>query len=113
MVFVVRAPADPEHLRGLPELVVGGLGDRDARAVLRAAVTGPLDARVRDRIVAEARGNPRALLELPRRLTPAELAGGFGLPDRPGLSGRSEARLRERVASLPDATRTLLLVVAA
>jgi DNA-binding CsgD family transcriptional regulator len=113
MVFVVRAPADPEHLRGLPELLVGDLGDRDARAVLRAAVTGPLDARVRDRIVAEARGNPRALLEIPRRLTPEELAGGFGRPDRPGLSGRSEAHLRRRVEALPDATRTLLLVVAA
>jgi DNA-binding CsgD family transcriptional regulator len=113
MVLAVRAPADPEHLRGLPEMVVGDLSDRDARAVLRAAVTGPLDARVRDRIVAEARGNPRALLELPRRLTPAEMAGGFGLPDGPGLSGRSEALLRRRVEGLPDATRTLLLVVAA
>ena len=74
---------------------------------------GPLDERVRDRIVAETRGNPLALLELPRGRTPAELAGGFGLDGGPALSGRIEERFRERLAALPPATRLLLLVAAA
>ena len=73
-----------------------GLVDSDARALLKSVITGPLDERVRDRIVAETHGNPLALLELPRGLTPAELAGGFGLPDAPALSGRIEERFRRR-----------------
>ena len=76
-------------------------------------LTGPLDARVRDRIVAEARGNPLALLELPRGVTPAELAGGFALPDAVPLSGRIEESFRRRLDALPAETRRLLLVAAA
>ena len=75
--------------------------------------TGPLDERVRDRIVAETRGNPLALLELPRGRTPAELAGGFGLDGGPALPGRIEERFQERLEALPPATRLLLLVAAA
>ena len=86
LVFAARVPG--EELAGLPELVVEGLQEADARALLDASLTGPLDARVRDRIVAETRGNPLALLELPRGLPPAELAGGFALPDALPLPGR-------------------------
>ena len=78
LVFAARDPG--AALAGLPELKVEGLRQDDARALLDSALAGPLDDRVRDRIVAETRGNPLALLELPRGLTPAELAGGFGLP---------------------------------
>src|SRR3954468_7963715 len=85
LVFAVRRGAEEEELAGLPELTVHGLGVADARALLASAVTGPLDEGVRDRIVAETRGNPLALLELPLGLTPEELAGGFGLPDAPAL----------------------------
>jgi hypothetical protein len=73
----------------------------------------PLDERVRERLVAETRGNPLALLELPRGLTPAELAGGFGLLDAPGLSGRIEDSFRRRLAGLSADTQRLLLVAAA
>ncbi|HEX6655644.1 MAG TPA: AAA family ATPase, partial [Candidatus Limnocylindria bacterium] len=111
LVFAARVPGD--ELVGLPELVVEGLGDADARALLEAALTGPLDARVRDRIVAETGGNPLALLELPRGLTPAELAGGFALPDALPLSGRIEESFRRRLDALPAATRELVLVAAA
>jgi hypothetical protein len=76
-------------------------------------LTGPLDARVRDRLVAETRGNPLALLELPRGLTPAELAGGFGLPGAVPLSGRIEESFRRRVDALPAETRRLLRLAAA
>ena len=76
-------------------------------------VAGPLDERVRDRIVAETRGNPLALLELPHGRSPAELAGGFGLADEPALSGRIEESFRERLAALPPSTRLLLLIAAA
>ena len=77
LVFAARDPGTA--LAGLPELHVGGLPDDDARALLEAALAGPLDERVRDLIVSETRGNPLALLELPRGLTPTELAGGFGI----------------------------------
>jgi DNA-binding CsgD family transcriptional regulator len=113
LVFAVREPAAERQLEGLPELIVGGLDDRDAQALLEAVITGPLDERVRDRIVAETRGNPLALLELPRGRTPAELAGGFGLADGPALAGRIEESFRERLAPLPPSTRLLLLVAAA
>ena len=113
LVFAVREPAGERHLGGLPELVVGGLDDGDAQALLEAVVAGPLDERVRDRIVAETRGNPLALLELPHGRTPAELAGGFGLNGGPALAGRIEERFQERFAALPPATRLLLLVAAA
>ncbi|WP_143684288.1 AAA family ATPase, partial [Streptomyces diastatochromogenes] len=64
VVFAVREPNEDRELRGLPELVVEGLGDADARLLLASALHGRLDERVRDRIVAEARGNPLVLLEL-------------------------------------------------
>ena len=100
-------------LAGLPVLGVGGLAESDARALLRSALTGPLDERVLHRIVAETRGNPLALLELPRGRTPEELAGGFGLIDNPGPSGRVEESFRQRLSSLPSASRLLLLIAAA
>src|SRR3954471_3966668 len=81
VVFAVREPSPTEDLAGLPELVVGGLDEADASALLHSAIPGRLDERVSDRIIAEARGNPLALLELPRGLTSAELAGGFGSPN--------------------------------
>ena len=99
LVFAARVPSD--ELAGLPELVVEGLPEADARALLDSALAGPLDARVRDQIVAETRGNPLALLELPRGLTPAELAGGFGLPGAVPLSGRIEESFRRRLDALP------------
>ena len=111
LVFAARVPGD--ELAGLPELLVEGLPEAEARALLAAALTGPLDALVRDRLVAETAGNPLALLELPRGLTPAELAGGFALPDAMPLSGRIEASFRRRLEALPEQTRSLLLVAAA
>ena len=111
LVFAARDPG-PE-LAGLPELVVAGLGDSDARAVLKAALTGPLDTRVADLIIAETRGNPLALLELPRGLSPAELAGGFGLPAAAPLTSRIEDSYRRQLTALPDQTRRLLRLAAA
>ena len=113
MVFAVREPATGDELAGLPELALSGLSDADARALLAAAAPGQLDDRVRDRIVAEARGNPLALLQLPRRLSAAQVAGGFGLPDARPLSSRIEQSFLERVLALPDDTQRLLLTAAA
>ena len=113
VVFAVRESGGEQDLAALAELVVHGLADGDARALLESAVTGPLDERVRDRIVAETRGNPLALLEQARGLTPEELAGGFGLPAALALPGRIEESFRRRLATLPPATRRLLLVAAA
>jgi len=100
-------------LTGLPELAVEGLREADARALLEAALPGPIDAQVRDQIIAETRGNPLALLELPRGLTVAELAGGFGLPGAAPLTGSIEESFARRVAALPGQTRSLLLLAAA
>jgi DNA-binding CsgD family transcriptional regulator len=112
LVFAARVPGD--ELAGLPELTVEGLAESDARALFDSALAGPLDARVRDRIVAEADGNPLALLELPRGMTPAQLAGGFGLPGgAASLTGQIEDSFRRRLDALPDRTRRLLLLAAA
>jgi DNA-binding CsgD family transcriptional regulator len=114
LIFAVREPSGERNFEGLPELVVGGLDDRDALELLGTVVAGPLDEQVRDRIVAETRGNPLALLELPRGRTLAELAGGFGLANGGlALSGRIERSLMERLAPLPASARLLLLVAAA
>jgi DNA-binding CsgD family transcriptional regulator len=113
ILFAVRDPTDRRELAGLPELVLEGLDEADARSLLATVIPGRLDERVRDRIVAETRGNPLALLELPRGLSAAQLAGGFGLPELLPLSGRIEESFLRRLEELPDETRLLLLVAAA
>ena len=90
LVFAARTGGPDQRFGGLPELPVRGLGDAHARALLEAALRSPLDEAVRDRIVAESHGNPLALLELPGSLTPAELAGGFGLPGTNSLASLIE-----------------------
>jgi DNA-binding CsgD family transcriptional regulator len=111
IVFVTREAGTA--LAGLPELVVEGIGDEDARRLLASRLRSPLDDRVRDRIVAETRGNPLALLELPESLTPSELAGGFDLPDARSRVGRTEQSFLRRFESLPLPSRQLLLTAAA
>jgi DNA-binding CsgD family transcriptional regulator len=111
MLFAARAPT--AELMGLPELVVEGLGDADARGLLASVLPGRLDERVADQLVAEAHGNPLALLELPRELSPSQLAGGFGLPRALSLESRIEQSFRHRLEALPNDTRRLLLVAAA
>ncbi len=111
LIFAARAPS--QHLEGLPDLAIDGLPGADARALLNSVLPGKLDPRVRDQIVAETRGNPLALLELPRGLTPAELVVGFELPGAVPLAGTLEESFRRRVAALPEQTRQLLLVAAA
>jgi DNA-binding CsgD family transcriptional regulator len=113
LVFAVREPGGGKPWEGLPLLTVEGLRDSDARALLDSVTLGRLDERVRDRIVAETRGNPLALLELPRGLSAAELAGGFGLPDALPLTSRIERSFRRRLQRLPAATRRLMLAAAA
>ena len=112
LVFASRE-ASGEELTGLPELTIRGLRNGDARALLDSAILGRLDERVRDRIVAETRGNPLALLELPRDITAAELAGGFALPDAGPLAGQIEQSFLRRIHSLPIQTQRLLLTAAA
>jgi DNA-binding CsgD family transcriptional regulator len=111
LVLATRVPG--EELSGLPELAVEGLTWGDARTLLDSVLTGPLDARVREQMVAETHGNPLALLELPRGLTPAELAGGFGLPGTVPLLGRIEESFRRRIEDLPKESRLLVLAAAA
>ncbi len=113
MLFAVREPTDDHHLAGLAELRLSGLADDDARALLVTTTLGRVDARVRDRIVAETRGNPLALLELPRGMSAAEVAGGFAGPRSGGLSGQLEEHFLRRFDALPEATRRLVLVAAA
>jgi len=111
LLFAAREPS--EELTGLPELVIEGLQDADARQLLASVIPGRLDERVADQLVAETRGNPLALLELPRGLSAAQLAGGFGLPVAVSLEGGIEERFVQRLQDLPVQTRQLLLVAAA
>jgi DNA-binding CsgD family transcriptional regulator len=111
IVFAVREPS--EELQHVQEVEIGGLRDADARALLDSAVAFRLDERVRDRIIAETRGNPLALLELPRGLNATELAGGFGVLGVNALSGRIEESYLRRLSTLPEDVRLLLLLAAA
>jgi DNA-binding CsgD family transcriptional regulator len=111
MVFSARERL--AALAGLAELHVEPLGHRDARALLESVLPGRLDERVLERIVAETRGNPLALLELPRGLTPAQLAGGFGLATALPLSAGIEQSFTRRLTPLPADARRLLLLAAA
>jgi DNA-binding CsgD family transcriptional regulator len=112
LVFASRSPGDERILDGMPEMRVAGLAEADARALLDSVLPGPVDNRVRDRIVAETRGNPLALLELPRGLTAAELAFGVGSHGPSSLAGRVEEGFQRRIALLPADSRTLLLAAA-
>jgi DNA-binding CsgD family transcriptional regulator len=111
LVFAARQPG--QLFAGLPELEVKPLGRRDARELLESVLPARLDEHVLDRIVLETRGNPLALLELPRGLTPTQLAGGFGLPAAVPLPASIEESFTRRLTSLPyDARRFLLLAAA-
>ena len=111
VVFAARVPSG--DLARLPQLVLGELQEADARALLDSVLPGLIDARVRDQLVAETRGNPLALLELPRGLAPAQLAGGFGLLGAVPLAGSIEESFGRRVQALPGPVRRLLLLAAA
>lgn len=117
-VFAVRSPpdtagTDPAEPVGVRELRLTGLRDDDARALLRATMPGPWDENVLSRVVAETRGNPLALLELPKTSGPVELAGGFGLPAARAVNARLRAAYLRRIAELPTETQQSLLVAAA
>jgi DNA-binding CsgD family transcriptional regulator/tetratricopeptide (TPR) repeat protein len=113
LLFGTREVAGEGCLAGLPELVLDGLSDSDARALLASALPGRLDERVRDRIVAECGGNPLALLELPRASSTAELAGGFGSAGSTPVESRVGRSFLWRIAALPHLTMRLLLLAAA
>src|SRR3954471_12797605 len=113
VIFAVRTSGEEQDLTGLSQLVVEGLADDDARTLLASVIRVPLDEQVRERIVAETRGNPLALLELPLGLAAGEVAGGFALPGARPLASHIEQSFRQRVEVLPAQTRQLLLVAAA
>ncbi|MFJ4770772.1 AAA family ATPase [Streptomyces uncialis] len=110
LLFAVRDPAARPELRGLPRLPLAGLAEADARNLLLTRIRAPLDPRVRERVLAEARGNPLALLELP---STGELAGGYARPDATAAPTVIESSFRARLAGLPARARTLLLLAAA
>src|SRR5215217_21430 len=113
IVVAVREPHTTRDFDGLPDLPLRGLDDEEARALLARAVPGRLDDRVRDRIVAETRGNPLALVELPRSMSAAELAGGFELPPAGDLPGHIHDHYLRRIGELPAASQRLMLLAAA
>lgn len=113
ILFALREPLSVPDLTGLPTTTIEGLSFSDATALLDAELRGPLDERVRQRLVHETRGNPLALLELPRNLSVEELAGGFRLPDVRPLANRVEQSFIQRSLKLPEEARKLLLIAAA
>jgi DNA-binding CsgD family transcriptional regulator len=113
MVIAMREPAAAHDFDGLPELRLQGLREQDAHVLLRSVVAGRLDSRVGDRLVAETGGNPLALLELPGRMTAAELAGGFEFPVAGGLPAHIEDHYLRRIGELQDGAQGLMLLAAA
>jgi hypothetical protein len=114
LVFAARVPG--QDVAGLPELVVEGLAENDARALLESVLTGltgALDARVWDRIIADTHGNPLALLELTRGMTAAQLTGGFGVRGAVPLDGRIEESFARQLETLPPQTQRLVQLAAA
>ena len=111
LMFAARGTTDA--FAGLPELLIDGLEDAEARKLLASVLPGRLDDRVADQLVAETRGNPLALIELPRGLSAAQLAGGFGLPAALSLAGRLEQSFLQRLQALPEDSQRLLRVAAA
>jgi len=82
LLLAVREPADQlSALVGLPELAVGGLDERAALDLLSSLAPWRLSPAVGARIVAETGGNPLALAELARELSPGQLAGSEVLPE--------------------------------
>ncbi|MBO2448634.1 AAA family ATPase [Actinomadura barringtoniae] len=113
VVLLFGARERSQGLLGLPELEITGLRDTDAHTLLDSVTYGRLDQHVRNRIVTETRGNPLALLELPRGLTVTQMAGGFGLLRSDTLPGRIEESFLSRIGGLPEQSRLLLLIAAA
>jgi DNA-binding CsgD family transcriptional regulator/tetratricopeptide (TPR) repeat protein len=113
LVCAARTGVGDHVLAGLPELLIHGLADGDARALLLDNVQGPLDAAVSDQMIAESHGNPLALLELPRTRRAAALAGGFGLPDSQPVAGKIEQGYVRRLLQFPSDTQLLVLTAAA
>ncbi|HEV3054193.1 MAG TPA: AAA family ATPase, partial [Solirubrobacteraceae bacterium] len=113
VVLLFAAREAGEDLRDLPQMVVGGLSNGDARELLASVVPWSLDERLREQIVAETQGNPLALIELTRGLSRAQVAGGFGLQNALSLEGRIEERFLTRLEALSAGSRTLLLLAAA
>ena len=111
LLFAARERS--EAFGGFPEVQIGPLGRRDARALLESVLPTRVDDRVLERIVTETNGNPLALLELPRGMNPSELAGGFGLPAAAPLSDQIEEHFMRRAANVPPDARRLLLLAAA
>ncbi|MEU0945410.1 AAA family ATPase [Streptomyces canus] len=113
LAVAVREPTSGEMFTGLPELPLTGLFEEDSRKLLASVVTGPLDRRVRDRIVAESRGNPLALIELPHTLKALDLTGDSGRIGTGPVSNRLEQDFLRRVRGLPGETQRLLFLAAA
>lgn len=113
MIFATRTPGAPHELQGLPELNLKRLKHADSGALLTKFMPGLLEETVRENILAEADGNPLALLELRHSLPPAALAGGYGLTAAVSVTKRIEREYDQRLKQLPAATRTLLLIAAA
>jgi DNA-binding CsgD family transcriptional regulator len=113
IVIATRGISDEGELAGLAELRIGGLNTEDAGRLFDLVVSGPTDPLVRDRILTETRGNPLALLELPRAWTTAELVEGLPGSDSSPLTGRLESAFAKRLRELPADTQTLLTLAAA
>ena len=113
VLVIVATRESSDDFDGLHQVLLDTLGDPDARALLDSVLRAPIDEQVRDRIIGETHGNPLALVEWPRGLSPAELAGGFGLPALLPLSGQIEESFRRRLTELPPATQRFLTLAAA
>src|SRR5258708_30321126 len=89
------------------ELRLERLDDADAARLLDAHAP-KLSAAIRSRLLAEAAGNPLALVELP--IAARALESSLAVPTRLPLTARLEQAFAMRASELPNHTRTLLLM---
>jgi DNA-binding CsgD family transcriptional regulator len=112
VVATHAATTQRSMLHGVPEAVVGSLGSVAAAQLLTSALAVPIDRAVHARLLAEADGNPLALLELPGQLRPDQIAGSAALPTYLPVGPTLRASLLASIEPLAEATRLLLLLAA-
>ncbi|MYW90776.1 AAA family ATPase [Amycolatopsis rubida] len=112
-LFVAREAGSVPGLARLPQLSLPRLGDPAAAALLRATARAGLDEEIVERIVAEADGNPLALVEFARDAGPLGLGAAEHAGPRDDVVELLVERYVGRLDRLPRSARSVVELAAA